>query len=179
VIAGGYALDLWLGRSTRPHADLEVAVLRRDHAAVDEWLSGWDRHVAVPGTAELEPWDGSIEAPRHAVWCRRSPTEPWAFELLFNDADGDEWRFRRDRRVRLPLRRAGLLTDEGRPHLAPEVVLLFKAKEDRERDRSDVMQVLPTLGDGEIAWLAAAIQTVHPGHPWLALLSSESSQDRR
>jgi hypothetical protein len=99
---------------------------------------------------------------------------------LFNDADGVEWIFRRDDRVRLPLVQAGLLTDDGRPHLAQQVVLLFKAKEDRERDRSDLTQVLPTLQQPEIAWLAAAIRAVHPGHPWLAILRSpESNADRR
>ena len=29
-IAGGQAIDLWLGRQTRPHLDLDVQVLRRD-----------------------------------------------------------------------------------------------------------------------------------------------------
>ena len=30
-IAGGWSLDLFLGYELRPHEDLDVAVLRRDH----------------------------------------------------------------------------------------------------------------------------------------------------
>lgn len=33
-IAGGWAIDLFLGRQTREHQDIDVLILRRDHQAV-------------------------------------------------------------------------------------------------------------------------------------------------
>lgn len=40
-IAGGWAIDLFLGRRTRQHADTEGLVLRRDQQRVQEHLQGW------------------------------------------------------------------------------------------------------------------------------------------
>jgi Aminoglycoside-2''-adenylyltransferase len=33
---GGWAVDLWMGRLTRPHDDIDVLVWRRDEARVDD-----------------------------------------------------------------------------------------------------------------------------------------------
>jgi len=40
-IAGGQAIDLFIGSSTRPHQDVDVAVLRPDQLAVQAHLDGW------------------------------------------------------------------------------------------------------------------------------------------
>ena len=41
-IAGGWASDLFLGRVTREHEDVDVAVLRPDQFALREHLRAWD-----------------------------------------------------------------------------------------------------------------------------------------
>src|SRR4029078_4999166 len=40
---GGWAVDLWVGRLTRPHDDIDVLVRRADEAAVEAALetAGW------------------------------------------------------------------------------------------------------------------------------------------
>lgn len=40
---GGWAVDLWVGRLTRPHEDIDILVWRRDESRVDEALTnaGW------------------------------------------------------------------------------------------------------------------------------------------
>lgn len=168
-IAGGRGLDLFAERELRPHEDVDVAVLRRDEPAIRAHLEGWDLHVAVePG--ELVPWSEPLAPDQHAVWCRRDPASPWAFELLFNEADGDAWLFRRDHGVRMPLRSVGRRTVDGVPYLAPEVILLFKAKRARPRDEGDLDAVLPLLDAEARGWLRLAIERVHPGHRWLERL---------
>src|SRR3954451_7393819 len=49
---GGWAVDLWVGRITRPHDDIDVLVWRRDEALVDEALqgAGW---VHTPTSEDL------------------------------------------------------------------------------------------------------------------------------
>lgn len=37
---GGWAVDVWVGRPTRPHDDIDVLVWRHDEARVDEALQG-------------------------------------------------------------------------------------------------------------------------------------------
>jgi Aminoglycoside-2''-adenylyltransferase len=172
-IAGGWAIDLWLGRQTRPHVDLDVAVLRSEQHRVQDHLQrlGWDLHVAVaPGV--LAPWAAGqpLGPGTHAVWCRPDPSSGWAFELLFNDDDGDDWLFRRDHRIRRPLRQLGSTTPSGIPYLRPEVVLLYKAKQRRPSDQADLRVALPHLPPADREWLANAIEVVHPDHPWPALV---------
>lgn len=175
-IAGGWAIDLAVGRQTRPHEDLDVAILRRDQAALIPILEGWDvRSVIEPGV--LQPWDlhETVPAELHALWCRPRQDDRWAFEILLNDADGTEWLFRRNNAVRLPLHQMGRVSVDGLPFLAPEVVLLFKAKNARERDEHDLNQALPRLSEDERAWLHDAIALVHPGHPWLTRLQEDQN----
>jgi len=40
-VAGGRALDLWMGRQTRAHQDVDVAVLRADQMQLHEVFGGW------------------------------------------------------------------------------------------------------------------------------------------
>ncbi len=63
--AGGWAMELHLGRQTRAHADLDVLVLRRALGPVfEQCLRGWDLHAAdPPGT--LRPWDLVDPLPAH------------------------------------------------------------------------------------------------------------------
>lgn len=148
-IAGGWALDLFARRALRPHEDLDVMVLRRDIALLPTALDGW----------ELEDKGSSL-------WARPGGAERWHLELVLDDADGDTWRYRRDARITRPLASLGA----PRGPLAPEVVLLYKAKDDSEKARSDFADVVPLLPAGARAWLRCAVELAHPESPHLAVL---------
>ena len=169
-IAGGWAIDLFLGRETRPHRDIDVAVLRDHQADLRGLLGGWDPHVAQDGT--LTPWAGGhwIDAPAHCVWVRRGPDEPWLFEVLFEEREGVEWQFRRDPQVTLPLAELGVMTDDGVPYLRPEVALLYKAGHPSPEADADLEVTVPKLGIGPRCWLAGALDVWQPGHPWMRKL---------
>jgi hypothetical protein len=100
------------------------------------------------------------------------PTSPWAFEILLNDSNGTNWLFRRNHSVRLPLAAIGETTSDGIPFLAPEIVLLFKAKRVREDDEKDFVSALPGLSPNQRSWLRNGLEVVHPHHPWADRLSS-------
>ena len=40
-VAGGWALDLWLGRRTREHADLELVLFRDDQSLLHPHFRRW------------------------------------------------------------------------------------------------------------------------------------------
>jgi uncharacterized protein (DUF952 family) len=179
-VAGGWALDLLLGRKTRPHADLELSVLAADQVALFEHLRGWDLRLAAPGQA-LPRWDGSrIQPPFHQIWARRGPGQPSTADdlaadptmlgFLLEQGSTDRWVFRRYPAVTRPLRQFGRATADGVPFVAPEVALLFKAKAPRFKDQRDFDRVLPVLDGAARAFLAWALEQAHPGHPWRAHL---------
>lgn len=166
-VAGGWAIDLWLGRATRNHDDLDIAILRSEQWVVRAHLEEWDLRLAHEG--ELTPLkaDDQVDPPLHALWCRRYPGDAWAFELLLNDTSGEEWLFRRDHHVRRPIEELGSTDHDGIPFLSPEVVLLFKAKNRRNHDEADFSRALPRLEPAQRRWLSDSIQRVHPGHEWI------------
>jgi len=172
AVAGGWALDLALGRVTRPHADVDVAAFRPDQAALRQALPGWDFSVAVAGA--LVPWEGDarLEPPVHEVHARPPAGRAGqALELLLNEREGEDWVYRRDPAVRRPLRRVLRPGPGGVRVLAPEIVLLYKSKAPRAVDEHDFHAARPLLDAGARAWLRAALLRGAPHHPWAAALA--------
>lgn len=167
-ICGGWAVDLFVGRGTRRHDDLDVAVLRRDQAALHTYLTGWDLRYATEHHT-LEPWDGAeLGPPVHGIWARRAacPSTPWTCEFLLNESSGDEWIFRRGDRVRRPLAAIGD-TRDGIPYLRPEVVLLYKAADRTPKNEVDFAVTARLMPKLAAAWLREALCACHPEHPWI------------
>ena len=82
--------------------------------------------------------------------------------------DGDIWICRRDEAIRLPYRDIIHHTSDAIPYLAPELVLLFKAKHARRKDQEDFDATVQHLTPAQRETLAELLARVHPGHPWLA-----------
>jgi len=169
-ICGGWAIDLFLGRETRAHADVEVGVLRRDQCALYARLEDFEVHAARSGSlTELTPDQRRRGLPPgdHGFWCRPRGGEAWVLQLLLDEADGEDWVFRRDTGVRRPAREIVARSPQGVPFLVPEVQLLYKAKARRPKDEADFANVRPALSDERRDWLRAALARVHPGHDWI------------
>jgi hypothetical protein len=119
-IAGGWALD---PEGRFPHSDIDVAVLRPEHEALREYLADWDLHVAFKGA--LRPWRGGPVAPsENAIWARPSADHPWHIDFKIEAVDGDQWLYRRDPTIRVPIADLGMIV-EGIPFLAPGVAQLY------------------------------------------------------
>ena len=169
AIAGGWAIDLALGRVTRPHADVDVAVLRRDQLALRAALPGWRFQFARSGALVDWPAEQWLEHPVHEVHAR-SPDGTARVELLLDECEGIEWVYRRDAAVRMPIGRAFRPGPDGIRLLAPEIVLLYKSKAPRPADEHDFGVARPLLDAEGRAWLRAAILRAAPAHPWAASL---------
>lgn len=166
-IAGGWAIDLFVGEQTREHGDTDVGILRRDQQEVRRHLSYWDLWAAVEA-GSLRLWgDEPLALDVRDVWCRPHPQAQWTLQLQINEADGNNWVWRRDPSVTIPISRLIHRSREGIPFLAPEVQLLWKAKMLRERDEHDFETVLPLLAPQPKDWLARHLPS---GHPWLRTL---------
>lgn len=172
-IAGGWAIDLFLARTTRLHRDVDIAVLRRDHLAFRQHLTGWSFRTADPRRpGRLTPWRAgeTLEQRIHEVHLSRLHGAPRRLEVLLDESSGNEWLYRRNPQIRYPLDTFGLRSPGGIPYLAPEIVLLYKAKSPGLRDDADLRETRGRLRGARRAWLRRAIETSHPNSPWLALL---------
>jgi hypothetical protein len=174
-LAGGWAIDLHLGRQTREHGDIDVVIPRADQQTVRRHLAAWDLHAAdPPGTLRL--WrDGEIlPSGVHDVWCRRTPASPWCLQLMIDDMDVGTWRYRRDPRITRPVAELdGPASSPARRVLAPDVQLLYKSASMREKDQADFTSVVEHLDASRRRWLADALALTSPEHPWLEHLRAK------
>ena len=169
-IAGGQAIDLFLGRTTRPHDDIDIEMFRKDRERLFDVFPGWDLHAV--GHGGLVPWEaGSVLAPHvFGIWGRPSADEPWAIEVMLADGDETAWRFRRDPDIELSGDRLVRRSPSGVPYCTPEVQLLYKSKMARPKDDADMARVLHRMSTSQRRWLADAMMRTDPDHPWIALL---------
>ncbi len=182
ALCGGWAIDAWLGRQTRDHADVDFLVF--DQRALFDHLAGWQlvaHDAQVPGDTS-EPWNGRpLHLPAHIHGRLRDPSSPapdrldapvqqgFSLDIQLNERSGDDWIMRREPRISLPLEDSIRQSSWGVPTLVPEVLLFYKAGELRRRDKLDFLALLPQLAQEQRDWLRSAISLV--GHPWLSQLS--------
>jgi len=92
----------------------------------------------------------------HQVWVRRDARSPWRMEFLVDRVSTEEeWVFKHDQSVRVPWDQA-LHQIGGIWYLKPELAMLFKAGQDRAKDREDL--AVARLAPEERQWLTATLE---------------------
>ncbi|WP_433086774.1 nucleotidyltransferase domain-containing protein [Dactylosporangium sp. CA-052675] len=168
-VAAGWALDLFLGRQTREHGDIEIAIPAAAFPEVRDRFPGYVFDAVSSGRI----WQNAtsdVLAATHQTWLRDPATGDYLLDVFREPHDDDTWICRRDEKIRLPYRDVVLHTRDGIPYLAPELVLLFKAKHARPKDQSDFDETVPHMTPARRGALAELLSRVHPGHPWLTRL---------
>jgi hypothetical protein len=174
AVAGGWALDLWRGEQTRPHEDLEITVPSVSFSAIQARLEDL-------GLKLFEIDDGQVialdpgQAPQartHQTWAMEPAVSGWRLDVFREPGDARTWIYRRTGELSAPRAWACGRTAAGIPYVAPQIVLLFKAKALRDKDQADFAAVAPRLSPEARGWLAAALRSVQPGHPWIDSLTS-------
>ena len=164
-IAGGWAIDLFIGEETRLHSDVEVATFREDQHVLKKTLSDWSFEKVVKG--ELITWEEEwLELPIHEIHGVHKETGE-RLEVLLNEKKGGKWIFRRESSISFPESTLFLYSNEGIPYLHPAVVLLYKAKGAREKDHADFNAVKDLLTMEDRLWLRKALRIHVPGHLWI------------
>jgi hypothetical protein len=116
AIAGGWAIDLYLGEQTRAHKDIEIAIDRDQAATVWACLDDLDWFAIGRGRA----WPLADAPPQlHQTWGRDRALRRWRLDVLREPWDGGDWVFRRDSRIRRPLAQAIDRNSDAVPFLAP------------------------------------------------------------
>jgi|SRR5579884_3160301 len=173
---GGWAIDLFLDRETRPHKDIDIAIRRRDQLVFQSHLMarGWQLEIAEKG---LHRWAAGhfLQLPANTIWCWHSEQ---FMELLFDEWDDHTFRLRHKQSISMPAKQAMVTTPSGFRALAPETVMLYKSRDAKNADyRADFENAYPNLPEDRRRWLETAMAELHGSHPWLA--SNPSSRSHR
>jgi hypothetical protein len=176
-IAGGYAIELAVGRPIREHVDIDVLLLRRDQLAVQDALAGWEWWAADP-PGVLRSWKPgeTLPAEVHDIWCKRAADRPWRIQVMLDESAGEYWVSRRNPRLRRPITALGRNNSDGIPYLEPEVQLFYKATAPRAKDETDFTAVLPHLSAEQRDWLRDALADSYGDHPWQRHLTAPTRQ---
>ncbi len=168
-LCGGWALDAWLGRQTREHHDVDIAVFEDDLASLrppPRRLAASSPMTSSTPTA-TEPWTGRrLLLPAH-IHARSGDYE---IDVQVNRRTGDRWLISRSPRITRSLRSSVTDVAWGLPALVPELVLYYKAIDLRDKDGPDLANVAPSLTKKQVDWLRASIARTQPDHPWLPRL---------
>lgn len=174
IIAGGWAIDLFLGKQTRKHSDVDILVDRKDQLAMQELLKDWDVWVSdPPGTLRPLKQGEYCAKGIQDIWVRKTPTHAWQFQIMLFDTESGNWIFKRDDSVRRQLQTVFLENQNGTKFLSPEIQLLYKSKSIRDKDELDFRNAIGSLSDDQKTWLFSALTKVYQGHhPWLSVIKS-------
>jgi hypothetical protein len=177
-ITGGWAIDLAVGHATRDHADVGVMMLERDEHAL-RGLAGVDIQLIADGRPP-GPWPagrrltaGPAPGPKPPVTgpgrragdrlVLRGEDLPLPAQVIPASAVGTIWVYKKGSHVFI--RPLADITRywHGIPFLAPEVVLLIKARPGLDRpgtdhDQRDFQAALPILSADQRSWLKDAIE---------------------
>jgi hypothetical protein len=169
-VAGGRAIDLFLGWESRAHEDIDIEMFRTDRDVLFDVFEGWELYFV--SESRLHRWGRGQDVGDgvFGVWGRPSPDAPWAVEIMLADGDSATWKFRRDNSIIYPRTELTAQDPEGVRYCVPEVQLLFKAKKHRAKDDLDMVRCLHRLDRSQRAWLGESIRRSEPSHPWLELI---------
>jgi len=166
--AGGWAIDLFLGKETRDHHDIEIGIFREDQIKLKQFLSTWNFKKVFKG--KFISWDDEyLELPIHEILATNNANY-FELEILLNECDAESWKFRRNLKISYPLQSIIMYFETGLPYLAPEIVLLYKVRNTREKDHKDFLSIKDCLKSNQQNWLRQVIKIHEPQHEWLQLL---------
>ena len=175
-ICGGLAVDLFLGRETRTHGDIDLSIAEPDRDKVIAHMlgKGW-RVYEYRGGGVVRPVTGPEQSePGRNLMCLRDGCELvkfYSFQegLLYHEfvhtgmekLDFLDLLFHPTEDVKPVLERDGI------PFLAPEAVLLYKASDpERAENQRDFKNVYPMLNEKQRRWLHENLARIYPEHSW-------------
>jgi aminoglycoside-2''-adenylyltransferase len=169
-IVGGWAIDLFLDRETRAHADIEIGVPEPFFPVIFRSLSQFLLHGVGGGEVSQLNTSQELRPEKHQCWVLDKDANKWRLDVMREPGDEETWCYRRDTRIVAERSRIVAVAANNIPYLRPEGVLLYKAKALRPKDESDFSSCLPLMDRTARTWLRTALTLAHPGHVWLSRL---------
>lgn len=191
AVCGGFAIDLFLGRDTRPHGDVDLCAFEKDRPAIQRFMleKGWNVYefrgmgkvrplekssvsetgrnlmCFLPGCDLVQFYPCEEEGLLYHQFFHKGMTELNYLEFLFAPTDGNALVFSPSPDVRRELDQA-IFHRDGIPYLAPEIALLHKARDpERPESVADFQAAFPNLDPEQKRWYLDSFRRLYPDRP--------------
>lgn len=151
-LAGGHALDLYIGFKTREHSDIDILIDIHDIQILVSYLSNFTFYIARNG--ELIEYNNKILKPSDSLWVTEKNNAFFVFEVLIFESHNSCWTYKRNNEIKLDINQIFFFKNNIKV-LNPEIQLLYKVDnlKLREKDILDVKNIFYVLGDNQKKWL--------------------------
>ncbi len=167
-IAGGWGIDLWLGKMTRQHSGVKIAILREHQIDLRDYCHGWKFHIKTMD-GRLVAWKQTnrqmLMLPVRELQAHDRAARPIGISL--HESDGIDWIDPMFFDVRRNLSTWLTRTSRGVPVLSPEVNLLIRSHDPGDRVELDFRSAADLLGEDQRTWLKLSLMRINAYHPWL------------
>lgn len=152
AVCGGGAIDLFVGRKTRNHKDLDIAALWENREKIIDYMIDKNWQVFEPDGGKLRRITTTENDLRTSdnIWCLSENNINYSVrhlyddyydiacntdnqinldfvEFLFNRVKGGQYEYKRNTSIKLAAKNAVLTNKNNIPFLAPELILLYKS----------------------------------------------------
>jgi len=197
AFCGGHALDIHIGRITRPHGDIDLSAYWEDRNKIISFMQaqGWIVYEAMGGgKIHLITDMDDQKLIKLNIFCVKEGCSFFHTELiendvyhceidhvdqkhldyiefLFNKRTDTDFIYSRNNEIRRELDKA-ILHKNNIAYIAPELVLLYKSTDlSRAENRQDFDLFVPLLPDESRVWLRYSLVTAFSyGHEWIERL---------
>lgn len=169
-VIGGWSIEAFTGVA-RQHEDMDISILSSDASSFRDFLGDrWTPWNIDEGW--LRPFDARFAdvRPDSQVWVRHDAASPWILDVPFTPATEGRWTNKRDPAHTEDLEEVTWVAPDGLRYARPEVTLMFKAAQTRQKDRRDAELAVPRLDAQARRWLRDAVARMDPDHVWVQTL---------
>lgn len=151
-LAGGIALDEFLGRKTRNHEDIDILVNFKYLERILDYFNSYKVYNARNGSLRLSALNNIKST--DSLWIAKDGKKSFIIEILFFEEEAGHWVYKRDNAVRKKIEDIYFVKNDMKI-IQPEIQLLYKMNSSnvREKDLYDYHNVYPVLEERQRAWL--------------------------
>jgi len=194
-LCGGFVIDVYLGKITRKHKDIDITVSFDDMIECIKYLKsrGWEIDAPV-GNQRLVSVEYALQNPKlyfDNIWCYKKDadfikvekldgvfkyvtfvdseqTELDFIEVLFNKIENGFFYYQKNPSITREVQKAFIKKGQI-SILAPEIILLYKSRNSENSNyQHDYDMVINTLDKERYDWFMNAMNTAYPkGHKWI------------
>ncbi|MCE4956286.1 nucleotidyltransferase domain-containing protein [Macrococcoides caseolyticum] len=152
ILAGGHALDQYVGYESREHGDLDILI---DIKYLSDALSYFNNfNIFLARNGKLKKYNMNQVFVNDSLWISKNAKSPFILQILFFESANDNWIYKRNKSIKLNKDKIYFISDDIKI-LNPEIQLLYKMASHlvRKKDIDDYNLVYPQLSSNQQDWL--------------------------